>query len=108
MPIGSRRERKRGKEQAARDLLRVRAILREWDPIGVFPDMEGGPRDEYDSYAPRILRMLEKDCTAQAIVRQLQNLRVRWMELPLVRDRDEEIAARLLAWRHSQHEGRRG
>ncbi len=44
---------------------RVRAILFEdWDPIGFGPLL---PADEYDSYIPDIIHLLENHCTADQL-----------------------------------------
>ena len=48
-------------------LAKIRHVLnRDWHPIGVFPD---GATDEYDSYAPRLYKML---VTEQSTAAELQ------------------------------------
>lgn len=54
-------------------LVRVQEILfYEWDPIGVntYPQC----RDEYDSYAPAILRMLEEGADEYRLTQHLKQL----------------------------------
>ena len=47
-------------------LAKIRHVLnRDWDPIGVFP----GVTDEYDSYAPRLYKML---VTEQSTAAEIQ------------------------------------
>lgn len=65
---------------AEQTLNAVRRILWEtWDPIGVnhHPNIS----DEYDSYAPAIVEMLARGCTALELERHLTKLRTRSMGL---------------------------
>ena len=79
------------------DVAAVQEVLREWDPIGVFPNWDDSPaRDEYDSYAPEILAALYVGQTVEAIADHLQAIRTRTMGLPARRDRDLETAKLLL------------
>ncbi|MBZ0253259.1 MAG: hypothetical protein K8I02_07965 [Candidatus Methylomirabilis sp.] len=58
----------------------VRRILWEdWDPIGV-RDVSSA-RDEYDSYAPPLLRMIQEGHTAAALAEHLRSLEVEQMGL---------------------------
>jgi hypothetical protein len=91
--------RKRRKEIDAA-LAFVCGVLREWDPIGVLPNTPGGPRDEYDSYAPHIVTLLRSGATQNQIADELERVRTQSIELPRFRRRDEEIAERLaVGWR---------
>jgi hypothetical protein len=71
----------------------VCAALREWDPIGVFPDC---PVDEYDSYAPHIVTLLRSGANQTEIADELERIRTQPIGLPPNRPRDEEIARGLL------------
>jgi hypothetical protein len=51
----------------------VEEILRRWDPIGVEPG-KLAPADEYDSYAPRIVSMVEGGCTVEELAAHLGDL----------------------------------
>jgi hypothetical protein len=53
----------------------VQGVLRRWDPIGVQPG-RFAPADEYDSYAPQIVSMVESGCSADALVAHLERLSV--------------------------------
>jgi len=53
----------------------VQGILRRWDPVGVKPG-QFGPEDEYDSYAPQIVSMVESGCSSDALVAHLEHLSV--------------------------------
>lgn len=53
----------------------VESVLRRWDPIGVQPG-RFAPADEYDSYAPKIVSMVESGCSADALVAHLEHLSV--------------------------------
>lgn len=54
----------------AQDYLKVLEVLRKWDPIGVI-DGPNGPQDEYDTYAPDLIRMLDARKSREEIVRHL-------------------------------------
>ncbi|HRX84284.1 MAG TPA: barstar family protein, partial [Phycisphaerae bacterium] len=40
--------------------LRTLDVLREWDPIGVYGPGSSCPDNEYDSYAPGVIKLLER------------------------------------------------
>ena len=64
----------------ARQLSILKVILwNDWDPIGV--NGEPGAIDEYDSYAPAILRMLEAGATAEQIGEHLLKIAVERMHV---------------------------
>jgi hypothetical protein len=77
-------------------LARVREILfREWDPIGV----KGyeACRDEYDSYAPTLVRHLREGADEHRIAAHLTRLARDAMGLSVVdQERDRRVARRLL------------
>ncbi len=59
----------------AEKLYEVRDILwNDWDPIGT--KSMGGPPDEYDSYAPDILRKLLSGCTLEELDSHLEQVEV--------------------------------
>ena len=84
------------RERFDRDVDAVKALLREWDPIGVFPNWDGGARDEYDSYAPQVLSLLYAARTPEEIANHLEYLRTHDMGMPKNRERDLAIAIRLV------------
>ena len=55
------------------------ALWKDWDPIGVHA--MGGPRDEYDSYAPTVLRMLLAGTTEEDLVTHLHAIETEQMGL---------------------------
>jgi hypothetical protein len=55
----------------AKGHLKVLEVLREWDPIGVISETL---QDEYDSYAPDIVRMLDAGATIDALVRHMTQI----------------------------------
>ena len=84
------------KRQFRSDIEQVKAILRRWDPIGVFPYWPDSPtEDEYDSYAPHILSLLYGLSDVVALADHLEKLRTVEMGLPRLRKRDEETAREL-------------
>ena len=51
--------------------LYVMDALRRWDPIGVISDAN---RDEYDSYSPHIVRMLDAGADAEKVFAHLRQI----------------------------------
>jgi hypothetical protein len=58
----------------------VEEVLRLWDPINVAPGAVA-PLDEYDSYAPHIVSMVEGGCTSDELASHLERLCVQCMGL---------------------------
>ena len=55
---------------------RLRAILFEdWDPVGCGPLL---PADEYDSYIPGIIPLLENHCTVEQLEAHLVRIEKDW------------------------------
>ena len=54
----------------------VQALLRAWDPIGVYsdPDDSDIPLDEYDSYAPVVLGKLQACSEVEVLTQHLNSL----------------------------------
>jgi len=74
-------------------LEKVKAILRDdWNPLGINADELP---DEYDSYAPAILKRLENDSPACRIVKYLLGAEVADMNLTPNEDRAYRVAALL-------------
>jgi hypothetical protein len=69
-----------------------------WDPIGV----RGIPEalDEYDSYAPPVLELLERGSQNEEVAAYLGRVECERMELPPHPDRNADVAA-LLSELHS-------
>lgn len=63
------------KDQSRQRLKEMRALWREWDPIGVYC-MPGSdwPPDEYDSYLAPCLRLLEQQATVDELCAYLANI----------------------------------
>lgn len=81
------------KRPDARRHLKVLETLRKWDPIGV-AEMPGGCdeyEDEYDSYAPGIIRMLDANATKVELVNALEQIALVHMGLSY-HDRDHAFA----------------
>ena len=78
--------------QAKLQMIRI-VLLWAWDPIGV----RGIPEavDEYDSYAPAVLQMLETGASDQHIADYLTSVVRDRMELRPNPKADEDIAAML-------------
>jgi Phytanoyl-CoA dioxygenase (PhyH) len=82
----------------AADVECVEAILRRWDPIGVFPEWDCCPtRDEYDSYAPHLLSMVCQGAGTGAITDELQRIRTGSIGMPANFDADAMCARQLMA-----------
>jgi hypothetical protein len=75
------------------DLLdELKALLWEWDPIGV-RDL-GGPVDEYDDYAPELLILLRRGESVDSVKAYLDWLECEWIGLSQSGGQTEEIARR--------------
>lgn len=68
--------------------------MREWDPIGVAES--SGARDEYDSYIPGIIGLLEKGQSAEDVAAHLDAIVSDRMSLSPPRERSEAAAVELL------------
>jgi hypothetical protein len=66
------------KRPDAKGHLKVLEVLRQWDPIGV---ISATNQDEYDSYAPGIIRMLDGCCTVRQLAQMLYDLKTKHMGL---------------------------
>jgi hypothetical protein len=73
--------------------LRVQEALREWDPIGC-----GVPPDEYDGYAPQVVRLLDAGVPKSEIVAYLRSVCVDRMGCPFDPVRTGKIVDDLLAY----------
>lgn len=71
----SMQENKTNKHDLVSKIRLVEGVLRRWDPIGVQPG-RFAPADEYDSYAPHIVSLVESGCSADALVAHLEHLSV--------------------------------
>ena len=69
------------------------ALLREWDPIGVFD--EPSAQDEYDSYVGGIYRLLAGGASAEDIAAHLAKIQTDTMGLPASGERLLGVARRL-------------
>ncbi len=56
----------------------VQGILRRWDPVGVKPG-QFAPEDEYNSYAPQIVKLVENGCSSDVLTAHLERLCVHTM-----------------------------
>lgn len=90
-------ERKQRKEKAMAAVHHVEAVLRRWDPIGVQPG-EGGPADEYDSYAPHLVSMLSNGASVAELREHLGHIRTGTIGLPADPVRDAQCAEELVGW----------
>ncbi len=63
--------RKLRKDQALARIATVARELRRWDPLAV---ADFGPEDEYDAYAPPILRLVEEGANPWRIAQHLTAL----------------------------------
>jgi hypothetical protein len=89
--------------RVADDLSRVEELLREWDPIGVIHVEVPQSWDEYDSYAPEVLRMLANGCNAEMLAAHLEDCRTRRMGLHEDPGADLAAATRFVEWWTTAH-----
>ena len=80
----------------AKGYLKVTDALRRWDPIGVCDQVP----DEYDSYAPVIVRLLDRRVDAKGLAAVLHSIAKEQMGIESDRTRDDAIAEELVRfWR---------
>ncbi len=81
----------------AKGHLKVLEVLRKWDPIGIISEKH---QDEYDSYAPQIIRMLDARCTPKQLAQALYDLKTKHMGLSgfWFMTEEKRIARELVAW----------
>ena len=92
-------ERAERKRDAMKRIETVQDILRRWDPIGIQPG-KFGPKDEYDSYVPRLVSLVAEGCSLEQLSDHLSAIRTGDMGITADLSRDREIAAEILrAWR---------
>ena len=88
----------------------VKAALRQWDPIGVIDGLIDSelPPDEYDSYAPYLLELLESGAPARRVASHFVSLRTTSMGLGerTATEFEEDLAERLVDWRDSGYRPR--
>ena len=73
-------------------LAELKALLWEWDPIGV--KALDAPATEYDAYAPELLVLLRRAESVESLKAYLDWLECDWIELPQSGGRTSEIARR--------------
>ena len=77
--------------------------LRSWDPIGILngPLDTCGPMDEYDSYAPVVLRLMLEGASEAVIADHLASTRYHTIGVGLdgASGLERDIAERLCEWR---------
>ena len=88
------------RQNALNELRAIEDMLRMWDPIGVIAGtgvMEKST-DEYDSYAPGVLKQLLGGADAETLARHLNDLAIDQIGLTRALDEDREFARRLISW----------
>ena len=73
----------------------VEGILRRWDPVGVLPGRMA-PADEYDSYAPEILSVVNAGCTVDELAAHLEKLAVSTIGVDANPVRSRKYAAEII------------
>lgn len=74
----------------------VALLLRIWDPIGVHPAVHA-PANEYDSYAQRVLSIVQSGGDAAALAAFLAGVRATEMGLGAFPRRDRAVAIAIMA-----------
>jgi hypothetical protein len=83
------------KRQALARISAVEVALRDWDPIGVMVG-EGSPEDEYDSYAPHIVSLVQNGASLNELTTHLGQVRTETMGLPANPEADGKAAAEII------------
>ena len=90
------------KEQSRQRVKEIRALWRDFDPIGVYasPDSECPP-DEYDNYLGPCLQLLERRASTEELANYLSYIVGEYMGLgttDLVLSQSSEFAGKLQEW----------
>ena len=100
------------KEQSRQRIKEIRALWRQWDPIGVYTSPDSAcPPDEYDSYLGPCLRLLEQQAPAEEIAKYLSYIVGEYMglgESGVEHSRPPQFARKLQAWYSSGWAGTHG
>jgi hypothetical protein len=83
----------------------LRALLYEWDPVGVAAEPDW-PGDEYDDFVLPLRERLEGGTTAGELAIFLERQVTEHIGLEPDADREERFAARLVDWWASRPPGR--
>jgi len=90
------------KEQSRQRVKEIRALWREFDPIGVYANPDSGcPPDEYDNYLAPCLRLLEQDASTEDLAKYLSYIVGEYMGLgttELVLSQSIAFAGKLQQW----------
>jgi hypothetical protein len=88
------------RKQVRNELREVELQLRTWDPIGVIihPNDPESPLDEYDSYAPGVLKHLRDRSGPDVLARHLNALAAEKMGVPRALVHDQNFARKLILW----------
>lgn len=89
-------DKKARKKEAIAQIRAVQEILRRWDPMDLAPG-EFAPADEYDAYAPHIVSLVARGCTAEQLLGHLQKLRIGMVCMRDNFERDMDIAGEIIA-----------
>ena len=97
------------KEQSRQLVKEIRALWREFDPIGVYASPDSGcPPDEYDNYLAPCLRLLEQHASTEDLAKYLSYIVGEYMGLgttELVLSQSIEFAGKLQQWYESARLG---
>ena len=81
------------------ELSAVEQMLRQWDPIGILGDPGlNWPPDEYDAYAPGVLRHLHAGASVEVMAEHLNQLATGHMGLSRPLEADRQFARYLVEW----------
>ena len=79
----------------AKGHLKVMALLRKWDPIGVLDDPEWSD-DEYNMYAAPIVRMLDAGISEKELFDHMRRIVQERMEISCDKKKTEQTAHELV------------
>jgi GNAT superfamily N-acetyltransferase len=86
------------KRLGAQGHLKVKEVLRKWDPIGVYGPGGDGPDDEYDAYSAPVVAMLDHGASKGEIVSYLEKVCVEHIEVGFDRKHTEALVDELLTF----------
>jgi hypothetical protein len=79
----------------------VEGLLRKWDPIGALVN-EPSPPDEYDTYAPLVLKQLQSGADVERLAQHLTEITTAEIGIGANVEHDRKYAEQLVAWWREQ------
>jgi hypothetical protein len=99
---GATRRRVRRHLTVKHEWFELRALLNEWDPIGIYDPLTDFPPDEYDCMEGPLMSRLQRGDSVDQITAYLTTELAEHFGLDPAPSRPQDFAQRLVTWFHAQ------